>query len=226
GAQPDGGRAVGGPVLTRRCIVAHAARRRSRPRDAPGSSVRGRRDGRRIRLRGRGRRSSVRSTIVPRSSSAAAPSALRRFEPLFTPATRARGIDYAARGQVRILRVTPEGIVAEVRGQQYYDVELHAAGGVLSASCTCPHFSGGDGCKHLWATLVVAEHDRKLPGGDLRSIVLDPPAGDPMDEGDDDEWDEVDGAQAARTSQPFSSVVVRPAPSPRSAPKWRDVLAA
>jgi uncharacterized Zn finger protein len=121
--------------------------------------------------------------IVTRMLFAVAPSSLRRFERLFASVTRARGIDYATRGYVGIVRTTREAVIAEVRGQKRYDVELHAVGSVLRASCTCPHFLRGDAYKHLWATLVAADRDRALrPGDELRSIELDVFAGDAMND--------------------------------------------
>jgi uncharacterized Zn finger protein len=100
---------------------------------------------------------------VPRSLFVAAPSRLRRFEPIFASATRVRGIEYAARGLVRIAHHADGAVLAEVQGQERYTVELRAAAGVLRASCSCPHFLKGEACKHLWATLMVAERDRILP---------------------------------------------------------------
>ncbi len=161
--------------------------------------------------------------IVIRTLFAAAPSGLRRFEGLFSSVTRARGLDYAARGYVRIVRTTHEAVIAEVRGQQPYDVELHAVGSVLRASCTCPHFSGGDACKHVWATLLVADRDRALPlvGHELRSIELGA-LGGAMDDGEEDPVEDTRG------SGPLQVIAVIPTPqsSPaRPGSSWRDVLA-
>ncbi|MBV9948365.1 MAG: SWIM zinc finger family protein, partial [Myxococcales bacterium] len=118
---------------------------------------------------------------------AAAPSRLRRFESAFDPIICARGVDYAARGQVHVVESSPGALVAEVRGQQRYKVALRAVGTVLRARCTCPHFEGGDACKHLWATLMVADRERLLPGGDtLRSISLDGLAAEDEEDADGD----------------------------------------
>ncbi len=111
---------------------------------------------------------------MARSLFAAAPSSLRRFESHFAAVTRARGIDYAARGLVRITQTVHDAVAAQVEGQERYDVALRAAGRVLRARCTCPHFVKGEACKHLWATLMVADRARALPRGDeLRALELD-----------------------------------------------------
>jgi superfamily II DNA or RNA helicase len=160
---------------------------------------------------------------VTRTLFAAAPSSLRRLEGIFTPITRVRGVDYATRGFVRIVRTTPEAVIAEVRGQQRYDVELHAVDSVLRASCSCPHFLGGDACKHVWATLLVAERDGVLPHGDeLRSIEIDVSAGDATD--DDNKGRDGDERDRGPT-QITPAIPKRPSTRGPEA-SWRDLMAA
>ena len=49
-------------------------------------------------------------------------------------------------------------VVARVRGTSKYRVRLRMRGSKLLASCSCPYFSPqGEPCKHLWATLLLAE---------------------------------------------------------------------
>jgi superfamily II DNA or RNA helicase len=75
----------------------------------------------------------------------------------FSPATRARGSGYHVDGVVRILAHSSEVIQATVKGTRTYGVKLqHAKGGVLRLSCTCPFFSDGGACKHLWAMALSA----------------------------------------------------------------------
>lgn len=49
-------------------------------------------------------------------------------------------------------------VVARVRGTSKYRVRVRLRGSKLLASCTCPYFNPqGEPCKHLWATLLLAE---------------------------------------------------------------------
>ena len=55
----------------------------------------------------------------------------------------------------------------QVRGTAKYRVRLRIRGSKLHVSCTCPYFTPtGDPCKHIWATVLVA---------DARSLLQSPP---------------------------------------------------
>ena len=76
----------------------------------------------------------------------------------FSDAVRSRGQSYFVKGRVTVMAARPGEVVAKVRGTSKYRVRLRMRGSKLLASCTCPYFSPqGEACKHLWATLLLAE---------------------------------------------------------------------
>jgi superfamily II DNA or RNA helicase len=76
----------------------------------------------------------------------------------FSDAVRSRGQSYFAKGRVTVMTSRPGEVVARVRGTAKYRVRVRLRGSRLLASCTCPYFHPqGEPCKHLWATLLLAE---------------------------------------------------------------------
>ena len=76
----------------------------------------------------------------------------------FSDAVRSRGQSYFVKGRVTLMAARAGEVVARVRGTSKYRVRLRLRGSKLLASCTCPYFSPqGEPCKHLWATLLLAE---------------------------------------------------------------------
>ena len=76
----------------------------------------------------------------------------------FSDAVRSRGQSYFVKGRVTVMAARAGEVVARVRGTSKYRVRLRMRGSKLLASCTCPYFSPqGEPCKHLWATLLLAE---------------------------------------------------------------------
>src|SRR6516165_8377588 len=76
----------------------------------------------------------------------------------FSDAVRARGQSYLVKGRVTLMAARRGEVVARVRGTSKYRVRLRMRGSKLLASCTCPYFSPqGEPCKHLWATLLLAD---------------------------------------------------------------------
>ena len=76
----------------------------------------------------------------------------------FSDAVRSRGQSYFVKGRVSVMAAKAGEVVAKVRGTSKYRVRLRMRGSKLLASCTCPYFSPqGEPCKHLWATLLLAE---------------------------------------------------------------------
>ncbi len=85
----------------------------------------------------------------------------------FSDAVRARGQSYFVKGRVTLMASRPGEVVARVRGTAKYRVRVRLRGSKLLASCTCPYFSPqGEPCKHLWATLLLA---------DSRNLIQAPP---------------------------------------------------
>ncbi len=76
----------------------------------------------------------------------------------FSDAVRSRGQSYFSKGRVSLISAKPSEVVAKVRGTTKYRVRVRLRGAKLLASCTCPYFSPqGEPCKHLWATLLLAD---------------------------------------------------------------------
>jgi superfamily II DNA or RNA helicase len=76
----------------------------------------------------------------------------------FSDAVRTRGQSYFVKGRVTVMAARAGEVVARVRGTAKYRVRVRLRGSKLLASCTCPYFSPqGEPCKHLWATLLLAE---------------------------------------------------------------------
>lgn len=76
----------------------------------------------------------------------------------FSDAVRSRGQSYFSKGRVTLLLAKPNEIVTKVRGTAKYRVRVRLRGPKVVASCTCPYFNpDGDPCKHLWASLLLAD---------------------------------------------------------------------
>ena len=76
----------------------------------------------------------------------------------FSDAVRSRGQSYFVKGRVTLMTARAGEVIARVRGTSKYRVRVRLRGSKLLASCTCPYFNPqGEPCKHLWATLLLAE---------------------------------------------------------------------
>lgn len=81
----------------------------------------------------------------------------------FAPSVRERGDALLQAGRVVSFESQGNRLVANVRGSMTYLVEILHDGDALVASCTCLHFEEGNFCKHIWATVRVAEQKSVLP---------------------------------------------------------------
>jgi superfamily II DNA or RNA helicase len=91
--------------------------------------------------------------------------------------SRVKGREYFLKGAVTRIDGTAWSVDALVRGSQTYAVTIRRKGLRFSAACTCPYFHDRfDICKHIWAVLIAAEHQRLLAGdGDVPDrATLDP----------------------------------------------------
>ncbi|MGH7624779.1 MAG: SNF2-related protein [Gemmatimonadaceae bacterium] len=81
---------------------------------------------------------------------------------LFSKPTRDRGAAYQRAGRVDITEVAHGKLSAEVHGTECYEVTVDVdESGTLDYACSCPFFPSALECKHVWATLLEADH-RKL----------------------------------------------------------------
>ncbi len=84
----------------------------------------------------------------------------------FPPQIQERGDQYFGQHRVQIVENRLGYIRAIVRGTGRYRVEITWNNGdVLNPEyrCGCPYFHEHGGCKHIWAVLKQAEHERMLP---------------------------------------------------------------
>ena len=100
----------------------------------------------------------------------------RSLEKLFLPIIKMRGENYARQNRVQIKELSERRVAALVRGTRQYRVTLSWSSSdptKIKTSCTCPFFRQGIPCKHLWATILVADKGRWQP--ELRGPALEDP---------------------------------------------------
>jgi SWIM zinc finger len=97
-----------------------------------------------------------------------------------------RGRHLVDTGAVRVTDRGPDHIHAIVSEVQDFDVRVTYLRDArnrdnLLVSCTCPYFDDYSRCKHIWAVILEASHDRSLPNAEYaRFLRIDrePPAVD------------------------------------------------
>ena len=85
---------------------------------------------------------------------------LKNFQDKFDEDVRHRGKEYFDDGRVQVAKMIPcVQAIFVVRGSSIYIVslELKATENQISWSCTCSHFNDGFNCKHIWASLILAD---------------------------------------------------------------------
>ncbi|MGQ9898426.1 MAG: DEAD/DEAH box helicase [Acidobacteriota bacterium] len=92
-----------------------------------------------------------------------APSVSQRIAEAFASEARERGEALLGEGRVTQIEAQGNTVTATVRGRMTYQVELLRDDDVLVVSCTCPYFEEGQRCKHIWATVLLAEQQGQLP---------------------------------------------------------------
>jgi len=68
----------------------------------------------------------------------------------------ARGEAYHRGGQVAVLSIEPERVLAQVAGTDDYRTVLTGRGKVIDGECTCPAFDDWGFCKHMVAAALAA----------------------------------------------------------------------
>ncbi len=114
----------------------------------------------------------------------------------FDSRVQSKGRSYFLANRVELVAQFPFGVEALVEGSERspYEVTINweaARDGELAAKCTCPHFNGGDLCKHVWATLLAVDQAglASRVTGKRRLYVLD---NDELSDEDDDYLDGYD----------------------------------
>src|SRR5215208_3360782 len=85
-----------------------------------------------------------------------------RFASQFNPRIRDRGLAYFRSGAVKILEHSDFYVLAGVKGNLDYSVQLSLTSNSLDVACTCPYFADGEDCKHIWATMLAADNKNYL----------------------------------------------------------------
>ena len=115
-------------------------------------------------------------TSVPTSESVRTSDRLRRT---FDPLVVSRGDLYALRGAVAIRHGDANRVTAHVQGTRLHDVSVRYTrrerrGGTLACTCSCGHARAVRRlCKHVWATLRVAERRGHLSSAERESGLLE-----------------------------------------------------
>jgi len=149
-----------------------------------------------------------------------------RLKSFFDSDVRSRGASYYLNHAVRSANGGPNYVAAEVLGSEIYDASLILEGSELRAYCTCPYFADrGEGCKHLWATVLNAEHNRYLTDLErlsLFDLVWFDEVGDDGFE-DDDDYDYLP-PEKPRHYAPVVAPKRAKKPKKEHAPAWSEVL--
>jgi superfamily II DNA or RNA helicase len=98
-----------------------------------------------------------------------------KFSSEFSKNARVRGDDYRREGRVVITAASDSSIAARARGSEPYLLDISWQDATLLVRCDCPYFQdNGIPCKHLWATLLVAEEQGLLPDpASIKTLIAD-----------------------------------------------------
>jgi len=95
----------------------------------------------------------------------ASPVLTRLLAPQVPGGSRAKGRGYFLQGAVARIEGGPWSADAVVEGTRQYAVAIRRLGNTFEVSCDCPYFRDRLAvCKHIWATLLAAEHNHLLAG--------------------------------------------------------------
>jgi hypothetical protein len=82
----------------------------------------------------------------------------------FSFKTRRAGEQYYKDGSVQLIDCRVGSVRSRVSGTHLYDVRINWEAESCACECNCPFFRDrGEYCKHIWATLLAADADGKLP---------------------------------------------------------------
>ena len=141
----------------------------------------------------------------------------QRLSDHFDYKTREQGEYCHYQGKVWIEEGSPSHMLAHVRGAGHHDVDLYWEGGVLSVWCDCPEFiDTGKPCKHLWAGILLADHNNYLSAAANAPRLVFDCGGSIISAGQDDE--DVAGE--------FQAVPSIRTPAPPKKPAWEEQLSA
>jgi len=99
----------------------------------------------------------------------------------FDAPTRIKGLEYFRENRVSTKKLHGDVAQFQVKGTQRYSVYLSHADDTVSSGptfnfeCTCPHYLGGNLCKHIWAVILKIDRSQLLPIF-LKKPVVPPPS--------------------------------------------------
>ncbi|MBY0525559.1 MAG: DEAD/DEAH box helicase [Gemmataceae bacterium] len=156
-----------------------------------------------------------------------------QLAPFVDPQIQKRGRGYI--GSVRLESADADAVVANVQGSELYHVELWREGREVNVWCNCPYFQDNlVACKHIWATILVAEANHKLIGdgkpGALTLVEYADESGEgpgffggPEDyEDDDGDWEEEPAPYVPTI--PFRPQGRAATGSRKRDPNWKQIL--
>ncbi|ADG68129.1 SNF2-related protein [Planctopirus limnophila DSM 3776] len=153
------------------------------------------------------------------------------LESKFRGDIRFRGAAYIQAERVAINRITEDQIFGAVRDGVEFVTQLMRDEGQLKMSCTCmagkPNPTGQASCKHVWATILLAEKQGVISSGVKPGFI---PAfiteDEPLDLPDEDWLDDELEATPSRKLSLSKSTAVAERPTPVSAParEWETRL--
>ena len=127
--------------------------------------------------------------------------------PEFSSTSRRRGEHYARQGAVTLTGRSVGDILAVVSGTFDYTVTVRRSADELRVSCTCPRYLDQFvPCKHIWASLLVAETEGLLPPAKTHAsidLILDHEGLDDLDDDFEDDHDFVTLPQSQRLRSQF-----------------------
>jgi uncharacterized Zn finger protein len=88
----------------------------------------------------------------------------------------ARAEAYFRTGQVEILAIEPDRVLAQVAGTEDYSTVLTGAGAKIGGTCSCPAFDNWGFCKHMAAVALAANEagtDEMAEGGGALARIRD-----------------------------------------------------
>jgi uncharacterized Zn finger protein len=99
------------------------------------------------------------------------PQAIKNIADLVGPKCFARGVAYAEQGQIGILAIAEDRVIAEAYGTEVYSVRLTGAKKRIAGTCTCPAFDDSGFCKHMVAAMLVT--NAQLEAGEMPDQICE-----------------------------------------------------
>ena len=145
----------------------------------------------------------------------------RILESRFRGDIRFRGAAYVQNERVEIAHVTPDRVYGVVRDNEEFQTQLSRTESQLVTFCTCAKPGQQEvNCKHVWATILLAEADGYMNGG-IRPGFFPPFVAESTPTADDLDGEVFDDLVSGDVFIP-SAATRREKPSPAPEPTLRN----